>query len=747
MTASTITQGKEFFMTEMAKLHRRAKFIAVFCLSLFCGLVFAQDNAIQSVEALQQGSGVVVKVTLKNPPEKQPIGFAITNPARVAVDFAGTRNATGNSKQDISLGEVRSVNIVEAGDRSRLVFNLKNPLNFSTEVQGNVVTVTIDKSPGLPETKQVAAAVEAMPRSEQPPAPVEAPSAVAAPAITPMPAAVEAPAPMPISPLADRTLRNIDFRRGTIGEGRIIVDLPGNHIAVDVRQKGRFVEVDFLKANVPDALRRRMDVTDFGTPATSVTTKQHGENVRMLIETAGVWEYSAYQSDAQLVVEIKPIKEDPNKLTQGTQGYRGEKLSLNFQNVEVRAVLQVIADFTGLNIITSDTVSGNLTLRLKDVPWDQALDIVMRAKGLDMRKNGSVLWIAPRDELLTKEKLELEQRSQIAELEPIRMEVFQLNYQKAQAFRRVFGIKEDGTTDPSNKNSMLSKRGSAVLDPRSNQIFITDIPSKLEEIRKLIEKTDIAQKQVMIEARIVEADDKFSRNLGAKLGFFGDGWKNAAVGSSYGNLPQATGVTSTTAGTAVNLPANLIGTNPAGTLGVSLFNSAATRFLNLELSALEADNKGKIISSPRVVTGDKVKALIEQGTEIPYLTASSSGATTIQYRKAVLKLEVTPQITPDGNVILTVDVSKDNPSLDIQLTYGVAIDTKHVQTEVLVENGGTVVLGGIFQMEQRDKVSQVPFLGDIPILGNAFKNTERTNNKTELLIFLTPKVMSGRQPK
>ncbi len=742
MTASTNIQGKGFFMTEIAKVYRRARTFAVFCLSLFCGLAFAQDNAIQSVEALQQGSGVVVKVTLKNPPEKQPIGFAITNPARVAVDFAGTGNATGKSIQDISLGEVRSVNIVEAGDRSRLVFNLKNPLNFSTEVQGNVVTVTIDKSPGLPEKRQVAAAVEveAKPPSAQP-----SPAATPSPAAEP--AAVVTPAPISASTVADRTLRNIDFRRGTIGEGRIIVDLPGNHIAVDVRQKGRFVEVDFLKANVPDALRRRMDVTDFGTPATSVTTKQQGENVRMLIETAGVWEYSAYQSDAQLVVEIKPIKEDPNKLTQGTQGYRGEKLSLNFQNVEVRAVLQVIADFTGLNIITSDTVSGNLTLRLKDVPWDQALDIVMRAKGLDMRKNGSVLWIAPRDELLTKEKLELEQKSQIAELEPIRMEVFQLNYQKAQAFRRVFGIREDGTTDPSNKNSMLSKRGSAVLDPRSNQIFVTDIPSKLEEIRKLIEKTDIAQKQVMIEARIVEADDKFSRNLGAKLGFFGDGWRNAAVGSGYGNLPQATGVTTTTAGTAVNLPANLIGTNPAGTLGVSLFNSAATRFLNLELSALEADNKGKIISSPRVVTGDKVKALIEQGTEIPYLTASSSGATTIQYRKAVLKLEVTPQITPDGNVILTVDVSKDNPSLDIQLTYGVAIDTKHVQTEVLVENGGTVVLGGIFQMEQRDKVSQIPFLGDIPILGNAFKSTERTNNKTELLIFLTPKVMSGRQPK
>jgi len=705
-------QDMSFSAAVLASLRRCIKLCLIAGLSLAGGMAVAQDNSIESITSYPQGSGVVVKVNLKNAPGKQPIGFAITNPARIAIDFAATANGTGKTVQEIATGDVRNVNIVQAGERSRLVFNLTRTQQFTTDVQGNVVTIVIDrKDVALSSGSQVVPTLA-----------------------------------VPIA-AADRkysTLRDIDFRRGTNGEGRIIIDLPGSHIGVDVKQKGKNVVVDFMKARVPDALRRRMDVTDFGTPVTSVTTKQQGDNVHMVIEPKGVWEYSAYQSDAQLVVEIKPIKEDPNKLTQGTQGYRGEKLSLNFQSVEVRAVLQVIADFTGLNIITSDTVSGNLTLRLKDVPWDQALDIVMKAKGLDMRKNGTVLWIAPKDELLTKEKLELEQRAQIAELEPIRMEIFQLNYQKAASFRRVFGIKEDGSSDESNKNRILSRRGSAVIDPRTNQLFVTDIPSKLEEIRRLVEKIDVAQKQVVIEARIVEADDKFSQNLGAKLGFFGQGTKNVAVGSDYSSLPSATGTTSTTSSTpAFNLPAGTINNVSPATIGISLFNSAATRYLNLELSALEADNKGKIISSPRVVTGDQMKAVIEQGTEIPYLTASSSGATSIAFRKAVLKLEVTPQITPDGNVILTVDVNKDNPNTTLSslIPGGVAIDTKHVQTEVLVENGGTVVLGGIFQMEERDLVNQVPFLGDIPVLGNLFKNTARTNNKTELLIFITPKVL------
>lgn len=682
----------------------------------------AQDNAIESINANQQGANVVVKVTLKNPLSKPPIGFSITSPARIALDFAGTANATGKSAQEIGLGDVRNVNVVQAGERSRLVFNLLRPLNYATVVEGNTVIVTIDGSGG-PATAVNASGLPVAPKT----------------------VAAGKPA-----------LKDVDFRRGVNGEGRVVVDLPNNQVAVDVRQQGQTIVVDFLKTGLPEVLRRRLDVSDFATPVQSIATSQNGENVRMVITPKGLWEHSAYQSDSQLVVEVKPIKEDPNKLVQGTQGYRGERLSLNFQNVEVRAVLQVIADFTGLNIITSDTVTGSVTLRLKDVPWDQALDIVMQAKGLDMRKNGSVLWIAPKDELLTKEKLELEQKAQIAELEPLKTETFQLNYQKAESFKQVFGI---DSTD--NKKSILSKRGSAVIDPRTNQLFVTDIASKLDEIRKLVQKTDIASKQVLIEARIVEADDKFSRNLGAKLGFAdlrgvrgGDtgyqvsGNTRAAVTGNYLGVGEQTGQATITEQSYipntqfVNLPAaGINGANP-GSLAISLFSAAANRFLNLELSALEADGKGKIISSPRVVTADQLKALIEQGTELPYQVATSSGATSIAFRKANLKLEVTPQITPDGNIILDVDVNKD--SVGVETRSGFAIDTKHVKTQVLVENGGTVVLGGIFQQVERTSDTKVPFFGDIPVVGHLFKSTGRTNDKTELLIFITPKIVADR---
>ncbi|RBA24848.1 type IV pilus assembly protein PilQ [Herminiimonas fonticola] len=666
-----------------------------------CGAVAAQENAIESITANQQGSNVVVRVAMKNPLTKPPIGFSITNPARIALDFAGTANATGKGMQDIGLGDVRNVNVVQAGERSRLVFNLTRALNYATTVDGKNVIVTIDGTGGL------ATAVNA----------------------SGLPVASSQ-----VSVVSSRqALRDIDFRRGNNGEGRIVVDLPNNQVALDVRQQGKKIEVDFMKTTVPDVLRRRLDVADFGTPVNIITTQQQGENVRMTIEPKGLWEHSAYQSDSQLVIEVKPLKEEPNKLGQGVRDYRGEKLSLNFQNVEVRAVLQVIADFTGLNIITSDTVGGNLTLRLKDVPWDQALDIVMQAKGLDMRKNGSVLWIAPRDELLTKEKLELEQRAQIAELEPVRTETFQLNYQKAESFKQVFGI--DG-----GNRSILTKRGSAVVDPRTNQLFITDIPSKLEEIRALVQKTDIASRQVMIEARIVEATDTFSSSLGAKLSFGVRQQGNYELGGNQ-LTPGGSAALPSLGGSAVNLPASSTG-GSAGSVALTLFNAAATRFIGLELSALEADGKGKIISSPRVITADQLKALIEQGTELPYQQATSSGATSISFRKANLKLEVTPQITPDGNVILDVDVNKD--SVGIETPAGFAIDTKHVKTQVLIDNGGTVVIGGIFQQTERTSISKVPFFGDIPLFGNLFKNTGRTNDKTELLIFLTPKILTDK---
>ena len=694
-------------------------------LAMLCGAALAQENSIEEVTASQQGPKVIVKVAMKNPVVKPPIGFSITSPARIALDFASTSNATGKTAQDIGLGDVRSVNLVQAGERSRLVFNLNRPLNYATAVDGNTVVVTIDGSGGI------ASALNA----------------------SGIPVADKA------APAGKQNLRDIDFRRGSGGEGRIVVDLPNNQVAVDVKQQGQLILVDFLKTGLPEVLRRRLDVTDFGTPVQTVTTTRQGENVRMAIESKGLWEHSVYQSDTQLVIDVKPIKEDPNKLVQGTQGYRGERLSLNFQNVEVRAVLQVIADFTGLNIITSDTVNGNLTLRLKDVPWDQALDIVMQAKGLDMRKNGSVIWIAPRDELLTKEKLELEQRAQIAELEPLKTETFQLNYQKAESFKQVFGLESGGD----GKKNILSKRGSAVIDPRTNQLFVTDIPSKLEEVRKLVQKTDVASKQVLIEARIVEADDKFSKNLGAKLGFtdlrgvqggvagYGTTGNNRiAFTGNYLGVGEQTGQAKITDQSYipntqfVNLPAaGINGSNP-GSIAISLFSAAANRFLNLELSALEADGKGKIISSPRVVTADQLKALIEQGTELPYQVATSSGATSIAFRKANLKLEVTPQITPDGNVILDVDVNKD--SVGVETRAGFAIDTKHVKTQVLVENGGTVVLGGIFQQTQRSSDTKVPVLGDIPVVGHLFKSTGTTNDKTELLIFITPKVVTDRMP-
>ncbi len=681
------------------------------------GKVQAQENAIESITANQQGANVIVKILLKNPVVKPPIGFSITSPARVALDFANTANATGKTAQDIGLGDVRNVNVIQAGERSRLVFNLARPLNYATLVEGNAVVVTIDGSGGVATPVNTAGAVVVVPTR----------------AVT-----------------GKQQLRDIDFRRGVAGEGRVVVDLPGSQMGVDVRQQGQTIVVDFLKAGLPDVLRRRMDVGDFGTPVKFITTSTQGENVRMVIEPKGLWEHSAYQSDSQLVIEVRPVKEEPNKLTQGTQGYRGEKLSLNFQNVEVRSVLQVIADFTGLNIITSDTVTGNLTLRLKDVPWDQALDIVLQAKGLDMRKNGNVILVAPKDELLTKEKLELEQRAQIADLEPLKTETFQLNYQKAEAFKMVFGL-DSGSGD--GKNRILSKRGSAAIDPRTNKLIVTDIATKLDEVRKLIQITDVATRQVLIEARIVEADDTFSRNLGAKLGFTDKrtdgvgiiGNNRAYVGSNYNGVVSSTGQGGTPAVDSspfVSLPAQgLAGFGPAS-LAITLFGAAANRFLNLELSALEADGKGKVISSPRVITADQQQALIEQGEEIPYQKATSSGATSVEFKKANLKLEVTPQITPDGNVILTVDVNKD--SRGTSTPGGLAINTKHVKTNVQVENGGTVVLGGIFTQRELNQETKVPFFGDIPLLGNLFKTTGRVNDKTELLIFITPKIMADK---
>jgi type IV pilus assembly protein PilQ len=539
------------------------------------------------------------------------------------------------------------------------------------------------------------------------------------------------------------------------------VELPNNQVGVDIKQQGQSLVVEFAKTTLPDRLRRKFDVTDFGTPVQSMSATQVGDRVRLVVDPRGSWEHSAYQSDNQFVLEVRAQKVDPNKLTQGP-GYSGDKLSLNFQNIEVRALLQVIADFTNFNVVTSDTVTGSVTLRLKDVPWDQALDIIMQAKGLGVRKTGNVLWIAPKDEINAKEKMDLEAKAQVATLEPLRTQAFQLNYVKAEEIAKGLTGQGSGGNSSATTTKILSPRGSVLFETRTNQLFINDIPSKLEEIQQLIAKVDIPVRQVMIEARIVEADNKFGRALGAKLGMLDarasqggtPGWgltgeNRVAVGGTYDGVTNQTLQTAAAGALVpntyfVNLPANsqVLNGNGAATFALSLFSAGANRFLNLELSALEADGRGRIVSSPRVITSDQTKAVIEQGEELPYQQATSSGATSIAFRKASLKLEVTPQITPEGAIILNVDVAKD--SRGATTPAGFAIDTKHVQTQVLVDNGGTVVIGGIFVQDERTEEQKVPFLGDVPVLGNLFKNTSRKADRSELLIFLTPKVVSEK---
>ncbi|MDO9006238.1 MAG: type IV pilus secretin PilQ [Aquabacterium sp.] len=673
--------------------------------------------AIQSITSSQQAGSDVVRIELSEPLALVPAGFVVQAPPRIAIDLPGVTSALGRNMVDLNQGNLRTVNVAQAGERTRLVLNLRQPTTYKAQLQGKTLILVLDPSPAST------------------PAPVtEAKTGTAT-----SPETVHFAEARNAAPLA---LKDIDFRRGQDGAGRVVVDLPNNQVGVDIKQQGQNLVVEFVRASLPDRLKRRFDVADFGTPVQTVSATQTGDRVKLLVDARGDWEHSAYQSDNQFVLEVRRRKVDPNKLTQGP-GYSGEKLSLNFQNIEVRALLQVIADFTNFNVVTSDTVTGNVTLRLKDVPWDQALDIILQAKGLGVRKSGNVLWIAPKDEINAKEKLDLEAKAQVAALEPLRTQSFQLNYTKAEEIAKGLTGTQSGSGSGGGGNTttkILSPRGSVIYETRTNQIFVNDIPSKLEEIQQLISKIDIPVRQVLIEARIVEADDSFGRSLGVKLG---GGATSVGRGEIQGNVAGTYlgAVAGTTSSQFVNLPASSGFGTPAS-VGISLFNSSLTRFLNLELSALEADGRGKIVSSPRVITADQVKALIEQGTELPYQTATSSGATAITFRKANLKLEVTPQITPEGSIILDVDVNKD--SVGQSTDFGFAIDTKHVQTQVLVENGGTVVIGGIFLQQELNNEQKVPWLGDIPYMGVLFRNSTRQSKRSELLIFLTPKVVSEK---
>jgi type IV pilus assembly protein PilQ len=661
-------------------------------------------NAIESMKVIQQGTVVNLKLTFKEPLTVVPSGFSVASPARIALDFPNTTNGTGKNAQTFNQGDLRSVNIIQSDVRARVVLNLTRAMNYDATIEGNdlhlALTANVSKAWQEGGANQPAEHFSQT-RSE-----------------------------------AENSIRDIAFRRGKDGEARIAVDMSDSNSGIDIRQQGHSLIVDFIKANVPEGLRKKLDVTDFATPVVSVSTVQQGANARMTIVPKGLWEHNAYQTDNQFVIEVKPIVEDPNKLVQGTRGgYQGEKLSLNFQNVEVRRLLQVIGEFTGLNMVVSDSVGGSITLILKDVPWDQALDIILSQKGLDMRKNGNVILVAQREEIATKEKLEFEAKAQIGDLEPLHTESFQMNYVKGSDVKKLL-------SDP--KQTLLSKRGSALLDDRSNILFVQDTPTRLDDVREMIAKVDVPVRQVMIEARIVEAGDTFAKSIGFRLG------TGAVTMNTTGNTPIATllpdkswinsannfgGLGS------VNLPAVSASASTA-TFEFTLFNSKMTKYLDLEISALESDGRGKVISSPRVMTANQVEALIEQGVEIPYQEGTSSGATSVSFRKANLSLKVKPQITPDGRVTMSLDINKDTPNTALSTGSGIAIDTKHVKTEVLVENGGTVVIGGIYTQKVSDTTNRVPFFGDLPYIGWLFKNREWVDDKTELLVFITPRIVA-----
>jgi type IV pilus assembly protein PilQ len=690
------------------KMKSRLAQCAMSALLLCTAHAFAADwqNGLQAIATDAADPGIlVVKVSLSKIPARLPESFSVDGPSRIIVDFMGTANQLANPELSMSQGDLRNVEVVQGEDRTRLILNLNRALPYSTKLVGNDYLISLQTS---------------------------APSASSNSRF------------MPESASAGQrhSLRNIDFRRGKNGEGRIQVDLSDVNIGIDVRRQGRNLLIDFGKTQLPTNLQNTLDVVDFGTPVQKIDTYTQGDGAHMLIEPKGQWEYASYQTDDRFVVEIKPVVEDPNKLARAG-AYSGEKLSLNFQNITVREALNVIADFTNMNIVISDSVTGNLTLRLKEVPWDQALDIIMQSRGLDMRRHGNVVQIAPREELAAKEKLALTAKQEISDLESVHTESFQLNYQQADA---VAGILSN------DKQRILSKRGSAVVDARTNTIFVQDTAAQLESVRSLIKQIDVPVRQVMIEARIIEASNKFGRNLGARLGYgstdiIGGGNVRGNIGANQviapaGVINPINGVAGGTFTANANTPnVNLPVANAAGTFSMLLFNKGLSKLLSLEITASETDGKGRIISSPRVVTADQKEAIIEQGTEIPYQTISAVGAPpTIAFKKAALQLKVKPQITPDENVIMNVTINKD--TVGTLYVQGVpTVDTNKVETQVLVENGGTVMIGGVHTQTDITTINKVPLLGDVPVLGHLFKNTKRQDDKGELLIFLSPKVL------
>ncbi len=634
-----------------------------------------------------------------------PENFATDEPARIVLDFNGVKNKLSERTQQINSGETRSIATVEASDRTRMVINLLRKIPYEIVTSGNTVKIMLNgNAPQMSTSKARGSAVA----------------------------------------MTGNQVTDIDFRRGEQGEARVIIDMSAAGAAVDVRQERDTVVVEIPGVSLPDKLHRRLDVVDFATPVSLIDSEQSRDGTTLTLTTNRDFEHLAYQSDKQLVIEVKARNTETQAARGGEQqAYSGEKLSLNFQNIEVRAVLQLLADFNGMNLVTSDTVTGNLTLRLKNVPWDQALDIILKTKGLAMRQNGNVMLIAPAAEIAAREKQELEAKKQLVELQPLYSEIIEVNFAKANELATILTSTQGDSVD--GRGGFLSERGSVVVDARTNSLLLRDTADQLVAIQKLIEQLDIPVRQVLIESRIVIANNDFSKELGVRFGASGQS-RTLGAGSS-GNLnslevnpnnndniqPIQTPLGGD--GLNVNLPVN----NPSGSVALALAKLPLGMILELELSAMQEEGRGEVISSPRVITSNQKQATIEQGTEIPYQEASSSGATSVSFKEAVLKLDVTPLITPDDRIVMDLEVNKDEVG---EIFLGVpSIDTRSVKTQVLVDNGETVVLGGIYEQTKNQGVQRVPFFGDLPYVGVLFRNSFNEDRQRELLVFVTPKIV------
>ncbi|MFK7852458.1 MAG: type IV pilus secretin PilQ [Granulosicoccus sp.] len=696
---------------------RAASLVLLAGLSFASQQLYAATNSLIDIShATLPGNKQQLALTLSGPADA-PKSFTIDNPARIALDLPDTANDLDDRRISISSGLLQNVTTVEAGGRTRVVINLTALTPYTTSVRGNQLLVTLDtngnSSSAQGEAVQIA---QADTNTED---------------------------KFAAGPIVERvnTIDALDFRRGPMGEGRVIFDLSSAGVVTDMRQEGGRLIVEFPDTQLAAKLQKRLDVMDFGTPVQFIDAISNKRGTKVIIQPATQeFEQLAYQSDNMFTVELKPMSKDEIELNRKAKfGYIGEKLSLNFQDIEIRSVLQLLADFTDLNIVVSDSVQGKLTLRLKNVPWDQALDIILQTKALGKRQAGNVIMIAPAEEIANRERIELEGMKQKTELAPLRTEFFQANYAKAAELAELLQSETGG---------LMTERGSVTVDERTNTLLINDTTDQLEEIRALVHRLDVPIRQVLIESRIVIASDDFNKDIGVRWGLnrntvnpggLGDGEGFALSGNANGIQDLLNGDTVDNGRFNVNLP----GSNAAGTLGVALAKLPFGTLLELELSAMQAEGTGEVISSPRVITANQHEAYIEQGVEIPYLEASSSGATSVSFRKAVLGLTVTPQITPDDRIVMDLKVNKDT----VGEIFGAgalqvpSIDTREVSTQVLVDNGETVVLGGVYEQTLLNKVDMVPFFGNLPLIGRLFQHTTSQDDKSELLVFVTPKII------